>query len=188
MWGSATSSRTAALLVALAVAGAVRPAAAKVFLSVDEALALAFPEARVERTTVYLTDEQVHRAAALAGAEIPGALVNPYRAWRDGKLVGTAYFDTHRVRTQPETLMVVVDPEGRVRRVEVLSFDEPEDYLPRAAWYSQLVGHRLDPGLAVERDIRGVAGATLTGRATVAAVRRVLALEQVIPRPEAPAS
>ena len=76
--------------------------------------------------------------------------------------------------------MVTVDPAGRVGRVEVLAFDEPPDYLPRAAWYRQFDGKALDAELDLRRAIRPVTGATLTARATTAAVRRVLAIHQVL--------
>ena len=175
--------RTLSALLVAALLVLAAPAAARVFLTVDEALALAFPQARIERRTVYLTDAQRARAAELAGAEVASAIVHPYVATRDGEVVGTAYFDTHRVRTLPETLMVVVDPRGRPARVEVLSFDEPADYLPRKPWYRQFDGGALDDDLALQRDIRPVAGATLTARATTDAVRRVLALHRVIAPP-----
>jgi hypothetical protein len=182
---SATSSRGSRArralpaIVFLLLAGGA-PLFAKVFLTVDEALKLAFPGAQVERHTAYLKPEQVKRARDLAGVEVPSALVTSYAATRDGKPVGIAYFDTHLVRTLPETVMVVVDPQGKVTRVEVLSFGEPEQYLPRGAWYGQFGGKGLDPGLDLKRGIHPVAGATLTARATTAAVRRVLALHQVI--------
>ncbi len=32
----------------------------------------------------------------------------------------------------PETLLVLVDPKGAIARIEILSFSEPEEYLPRA--------------------------------------------------------
>jgi len=162
---------------------------AKVFLTVDEGLKLAFPGAQVERRTAYLSPEQLKRARELAGVEVPSALLTYYVATRDGKLanlvnvVGTAYFDTHLVRTLPETVMVVVDPLGKVVRVEVISFGEPEQYLPRGAWYGQFGGKGLDPDLDLKRGIHPVAGATLTARATTAAVRRVLALHRVLANP-----
>src|SRR5687768_10421537 len=112
----ATSSKTpcrAAAILALALAllagvlgeelGGARPAFAKVFLSVDEALKLAFPGATTARQTAYLTAEQLKSARQLSGVEVPSALVSYYTAKRDGHVVGTAYFDTHRVRTLPET-------------------------------------------------------------------------------------
>jgi hypothetical protein len=86
------------------------------------------------------------------------------------------------VRTQAETLMIAVDPQGKVARIEVLSFREPEEYLPRGAWYQQFVGKALGPELQLKRAILPVSGATLTARATTSAVRRVLALHQVISR------
>ncbi len=174
--GSSRKALRALLVLALAAV----PAAAKVFLTVDEALKLAFPDCQVERKTAYLTADQVRRARELSGVEVPSALVTYYTARRAGQPAGTAYFDTHRVRTLPETLMVVVDPQGRVARIEVISFREPEDYLPRGAWYEQFRGHGLDRDLQLKQGIHPVTGATLTARATTGAVRRVLALHQVI--------
>lgn len=159
---------------------AAGPLRAKVFLTVDEALHLVFRDCSVERQTVFLTGEQRARVRQLAGGEIKSALVNPYHATRDGKDAGTAYFDAHVVRTLPETLMVVIDPQGKVARVEVLAFAEPEDYLPPGRWYGQFVGQGLSDDLALGHHIRSVTGASLTARATTEAVRRVLALHQVL--------
>ncbi|MCB1037391.1 MAG: hypothetical protein KDD47_26405, partial [Acidobacteria bacterium] len=73
------------------------PAAARVLRTVQAALEKAFPGATVERLTFYLTEEQKARAEALSGQELETAIVRPARALREGTLVGTAYFDTHRV-------------------------------------------------------------------------------------------
>lgn len=156
------------------------PTAAKVFLTVEEALELAFPGCEVERRTVYLTEAQERRVAELARVDHEGRVARPYVARKDGVLVGTAYFDTHRVRTLRETLMVVVDPQQRIRRVELLAFGEPEDYVPRAAWYAQFPGRALDDELVLGRGIRAVTGATLTARATTDCARRTLALHAVL--------
>jgi hypothetical protein len=172
--------RRSLLLLGLAAVMTAGPLQAKVFLSVEEALHLVFRDCSIERRTVFLTAGQRARAQELAGREIKTALVNPYHATRNGKEVGTAYFDAHIVRTLPETLMVVVDPQGKVSRIEVLSFTEPEDYLPPGRWYSQFVGSGLNTELALGHHIRGVTGASLTARATTDAVRRVLAIHQVL--------
>ena len=156
---------------------------AKVFLTQQEALELAFPGAKVERRTAYLTERQQKEAKKLSGDdELPPALVSYYVATKDGHPGGTAYFDTHVVRTMPETIMVVVDPAGAIARVEVLSLSEPEEYLPRAHWYEQFQGKPLDDDLSMKRAIRPVTGATLTAHATTDAARRVLALHRVLYR------
>ena len=155
------------------------PAAARVLLTQAQALELAFPGCEVQRQTLYLTAGQVARAGELAGEPLRSALVHAYAARCGGRPAGTAYFDTHPVRTLPETVMVVVDEQGRSARVEVLSFQEPPDYLPREGWYAQFRGRPLDDELRLRRAVRPVTGATLTACATTDAVRRVLAIDRV---------
>jgi hypothetical protein len=134
----------------------------------------------VEREARFLTGAERGRAEELAGVGIPGELVTRYVATKDGALVGTAYFDTHLVRTLPETIVVVVDPSGRAARVEILAFGEPQDYLPRPKWLEQFRNRVLDGDLAVKRGIHGITGATLSARAVTEATRRVLALHRVL--------
>lgn len=172
------------LIVALLLVSA--PAEAKVFLTQDEALKLAFPGCVVVKKTHYLTPAQQAEAAKLADEPVESGLVHAYEAVCGGRPAGAAYFDAHKVRTLPETLMIVVDAEAKVRRIEVLAFNEPEDYLARSGWYGQFYGKRLGPDLQLKKDIRGIAGASLTARATTNAVRRVLALHQVVTAKAAP--
>jgi Na+-translocating ferredoxin:NAD+ oxidoreductase RnfG subunit len=115
-----------------------------------------------------------------------------YMGARAGAPVGVAYFDTHVVRTLAETILVLVDPEGKVMRVEILSFEEPPDYLPREKWLDQFDGVVLSDELSLKRGIRAIAGATLSSRAVTDAVRRVLAIDRELrasgaePRLDAP--
>ena len=154
------------------------PAFAKTFLTQEEALRLAFPKgAVVTRKTAFLPEADRAEVARGSGAAPPPGLVVFYAATLDGQPAGTAYFDTHVVRTLPETLLVVIDPKGAIARIEVLSFSEPEEYLPRGAWYGQFPGKVLDDELSERRGVRPVTGATITVRVTVEAARRVLALD-----------
>jgi hypothetical protein len=152
----------------------------KVYLTLDEALKLALPGCALEKQTVYLTDAQKRRAGELAGEPLESGLARPIVARKDGKLVGTAYVDVHKVRTLKQALFVVVAPDHKVARVELLSFAEPEEYAPRPAWYAQFAGKPLDDELHLKRSIRGIAGASLSARATTAAVRRVLAVHSSV--------
>ncbi len=169
-------------LVGLAVVAilAQTPAHSVVVQSQEEALQEAFPDASVERHTAFLDDRQVEQVRELGGTEPSSRVITYYRGVRDGELVATAYFDTHRVRTLPEVLMIVVGADAAVLRVAVLSFLEPRDYLPGERWFEQFHGRTLGEGLALKREIRGITGATLSSRAATEAVRRVLALHQIL--------
>jgi hypothetical protein len=181
---TAGPARCAAPVIALLLAmGTATRAGAKVFLTQAEALRLAFPPpARVERKTAFLSVRQLERARALAGSdvEVKSALVVYYIGRLAERELGTAYFDTHLVRTLPETLMVVVDPAGKIERIEVLAFSEPEEYLPRPLWVDQFKRRGLEPDLLLKGAIHGLTGATLTARAVTLAARRVLALHPVV--------
>ncbi len=161
-----------ALLLGSAVSGAG--------LTRDEALALAFPGAAIRAEQVFLTAAQQKLAAERGAVEVPSALVARYIAIKDGHVVGRAYVDTARVRTKNETLVISLDAAGRVRRVDVTAFLEPAEYRAPEAWLRQYRDRPLGDDLAVNRAIRPIAGATLTARAVNAAVRRVLALDEVL--------
>jgi hypothetical protein len=151
---------------------------AKSFLTQEEALRLAFPTgAVVTRKTAFLSEADRAEVARRSGGAPPPGLVAYYVAKVDGKDAGTAYFDTHVVRTEPETLLDLVDPKGAIARIEVLSFFEPEEYLPRGTWYGQFPGKTLSDEVSEKRGVRPVTGATITVRVTVEAARRVLALD-----------
>lgn len=156
------------------------PASANVYLSVGEALEMAFPECEIVRRTIYLTEKQKTDAGGLARVELNSAIIFPYVALKGGRIAGVAYFDSHIVRTLGETIMVAIDTNDRVSRVELLVFNEPPEYIPPDAWYRLFPGQRLDDRLAVNRGIRAILGATLTTRSTTEAVRRMLAIHHVI--------
>ena len=187
---SGISSSVRPVLLALALLGALPGGAgAQVFLSQQEALRLAFPTAtRIERRTAYLGEEQLRAARELAGRGVPveGGVVTYYVGMRGSAPLGVAYFDVHRVRTLPEVAMVVVDPQARIERVEILRFSEPPQYRAPEGWIGQLEGKVLDGRLSLKGEVVNMTGATLTSAALVNASRRVLALHRVI-RPLAPA-
>lgn len=170
----------AAGLVAAAL-GLSRPASARVFATQEEALGRVFIAGKpVERRTAFLTEAQAERIREATGSEPDSRVLTFYVGTRPDGRPATAYFDTHRVRTLPETLMVLVDPEGRVVRVDMLSFLEPPDYLPRDKWFGQFEGRSAADPLSLKRDIHGITGATLSARAVTGAVRRILAIDAVL--------
>ncbi|MBI4424468.1 MAG: FMN-binding protein [Elusimicrobia bacterium] len=170
--------RAAALALA---AGAFAPAAqARVLLKQDEALRLAFPGAAPERRTAYLSEEQRKAAERLANARIESRVWTYYVGASSSGARSYAYFDTHTVRTMPETFMAVVDESGRLRFLELLAFHEPDDYLPPARWLRQLDGRALDGSLFVRRAVRNITGASLTSQALTEGARRVLAVHRML--------
>jgi hypothetical protein len=166
------------LLTAGAVAGVASLAAGDI--TREEALSAAYPGASIRAEQVFLTPDQQKRAAALAGDELTSAFIARYIAIKDNQVVGRAYVDTHTVRTKKETLLISLDAAGHVQRIDVTAFLEPAEYHASDAWLRQYANRRLEEDLGLNRAIRPIAGATLTARATNAAVRRALAIDAVL--------
>ncbi|MGH7287072.1 MAG: FMN-binding protein [Myxococcota bacterium] len=179
------SSAFALALLGLLVAA---PAAAEVFLSQREALALAFPDAdRIEKKSVVLDESQVRAVERLSGAELESKLVTLHQGFRGEELLGTALIDMHTVRTLPEAFLVVLSPDGRISGLRMLAFYEPSEYKPTGRFLAQFDDRALGPELRLGGAIHGIAGSSLSSRAVTIGVRRSLALYQVLVRGESDA-
>jgi transcriptional regulator of nitric oxide reductase len=174
-WAACSLLWVALVLVCAPIAGA------KVFLSQDEALELAFPGAdRVEEEVFILTSVQKQAIEKLSRTELESELATFYSGFKGEELLGYAFIDIHTVRTLPEAFMVVLEPDGSVRSLHVLAFYEPTDYMPTKRWYRQFNGKSLSDSMRVGRDVHGVVGATLSTHAVARSVRKVLATYEVL--------
>jgi len=180
---SATCSSAAAAAGLAAGLLGFSPGPAEAQLTQQEALRAAFPPpAAVARRTAFLSPRDLEAVRAAAGPDVPvdQSVVTYYVAERDGRPAGVAYFDSHRVRTLNEVLMIVVQPDDRIRSIEVLRFAEPPEYHASDAWLAQFEGRALEPRLSLKSDIANMTGATLTAHAVTRAARRVLAMHRHI--------
>jgi len=167
-----------ALVIAMA-----RPAGttAKVYYARDEMQELAFPDStRMEARDLFPTAKQLHDIESRAQSHLESNLLTVYVGYAGDQVVGFAFLDTHTVRTLPETFLVVVSPEGKVGALHVMAFYEPEEYLPSERWLQQYPGSTLATDLRIGRRIAAITGSTLSAEAVNGAVRRALAIYQVM--------
>ncbi len=140
-----------------------------------------FPSARIEVRNIIITKGQKKDIERLARLRLPTRLVSFYIAKEGDRVVGYGYVDTHRVRTHNESVLFVISPEGEVMGVEVLSFNEPLEYMADEDWLKIFKGKSIERDrLRLGRDIPNMTGATLTARAIVKASRRALAIWKVL--------
>lgn len=144
----------------------------------QEALKLAFPGCEFVRKEYFLKDDQGEAVRKLCGQKLQSLWVIAYEARHEGTLQGVAFFDTHTLRTERGTAMVALSPGGVVRRVEVVSFKEPWNFLPEERWLQQFEGSRLEE--ARKSRTLPISGATLTAFALQDAAKRCMALHQVL--------
>jgi hypothetical protein len=149
------------LLIAIAAllwSGAARAEA-------PDPLRTAFPDAeRFDASDVLLSDEMAGKLDDLARARIPERMVTFYAARKGDAVLGYAVVQSHVVRTKRETLLLAFEPDGRIRRIVVLSFLEPPEYRPSDRWLGQFSGKGATDRLAVGDDLAPISGSTLSAR------------------------
>lgn len=156
------------------------PVAAKIFYSKEEALEIAFgADATVEMLPLFLRESEVETIQKLASAKLSSTFFTFYVGKKAGKILGYAVIETHKVRTKPETLLIVLNPEGLLTKVETLAFHEPPEYQPSARWYAQMYQLLLEE-TSFRAEVQGISGATLSSRAAIDSIRLTLAIFQLL--------
>ncbi len=139
------------------------------------ALQSLFPEAEhFTAKDVFLTDELAAKLQSLARTKIAERMVTFYVATAAGKTVGYAAMHTHKVRTKNETLVLGFEPDGRIRRIDLAVFLEPEEYQPTTKWLAQFNGKSTADRLTVGNDVLAISGATLSARSISETARWLL--------------
>jgi len=147
---------------------------------VEDLLKNLFPGGELTKKWYYLTPEEKEKIETQLKEKLPSRVVYRY-LWKTTEETLYIYLDSHIVRTKGETLLVALTPKGVIRRVEIVTFEEPPEYKPPFSWLRLFLG----PSEAVTTTPRPpIIGATLTTVALKKAIRRVVFLHRyLLPSP-----
>ena len=79
--------------------------------------------------------------------------------------------------------MIALDTGGIILAAEILAWNEPDDYRPSRRWLDRAVGQGEPIEIRPGEGMPNIAGSTLSARALSAAIRRALALGEMILSP-----
>ncbi len=151
-----------------------------IFYSKNEAMELAFGKgAQVELLSLFPDKAEAAQIETLARTKLESGLITLYVGKNQGKIIGYAAIETETVRTKPETLLIVLSPNGEIRNVTLLAFHEPPEYQPSEHWFELFIKRPLAE-IDFNKGIQGVSGATLSTHSAVNTVRKVLAIYQIL--------
>jgi Na+-translocating ferredoxin:NAD+ oxidoreductase RnfG subunit len=167
-------------MLLLGLLTALSPCFATVFYSKNEAMELAFGKGTpVEQLSLFPDEAQITQIQQLAKVKLESGLFTFYVGKNQDKILAYAAIESSTVRTKPETLMIVLTPEGELRNVYTLAFHEPPEYQPPDRWFEQLYKRPL-ADMDFSKGVDGISGATLSTRAGIDSIRKVMAIYQVI--------
>lgn len=147
----------------------IQAGARGVYQAPEDFIAAAFAGAAPKARVLWITKKLKPHVRAILGHDYPALRV---RYWlHKGR---SAWILEEVGKERPITVGVVIDG-GQVVRVQVLVFRESRGAEVRQAFFtSQFRGARLTEDLALDRNIDGISGATLSVRALKKVVRLAL--------------
>jgi len=180
---SGIRSAVAQFLLAAAVLAVVtswqapQARAAGVYFSRAELLKTFFSGSdRVSFRTFDIDAAQGRRLAARLGYAVRERWTI-YVGEKAGRVTGYAVLDEELGQHRPISFGVLLSPDGRVERVEVLVYREPKgEEVRRAQFRDQFVGKDAHAPVQAGRDIVAVSGATISSRSMAVGVRRALVI------------
>ena len=133
---------------------------------------------RLARIRLSIFHGRRRAAAGFSRSAIPGNPVSGriWKALSGGRLAGYFFVDHVIGKHLYIDYSVALGADGRVRRVEILTYRESYGFeVANAGWLAQFVGKSGGSALAVGQDIRNISGATLSSRHVTEGVKRILA-------------
>jgi len=165
--------------VPTAIVMSIAPAAyATRYLTVEEAQRLAFPPATqfVEAHVIFRPSD-VAAIERLSGQKVRARGQQVWRAQADGRLLGFFIVDYVIGKHLVIDYAVALEPDGRVKGVEILEYRESYgSEITSHSWLQQFVGKTGQDPVAIDKDIRNISGATLSSQHVTEGVKRILAL------------
>jgi Na+-translocating ferredoxin:NAD+ oxidoreductase RnfG subunit len=154
----------------------------QMFLSKKQALKLAFPGVKkVKKKKVWLSDTQKAAIQKILGGQFPyneRRVTHYFGLDEAGTPVGAMVIGNEIGRNYPITFMVVINPDGSVKDVEVMVYREPHGWEVRfESFMSQFFGRDANDPFG---DINNITGATLSVRSMTKGVKKAVAEFQVI--------
>lgn len=161
---------------------------AQVFLKPQEAIEKLMPEAETHVADKRaLTPELEKRLEDVLGRRMGEKGYIFIIGMKQGKPTAYAVILNEIGKERPITFMIVVNPDGRVRAVEVLVYRESQGSEIRdPRFMRQFEGKTVRSQLRAGHDIDVITGATLSSRSATYAVKKALALVDVFYEIRAP--
>jgi Na+-translocating ferredoxin:NAD+ oxidoreductase RnfG subunit len=158
------------------IVGPAVPGYATTYLTVEQAQAAIFPDAKLTPADVTLTEEQAEAIEKTSGVRVRN---REERVW---KVDGGGWLIVDEVLGKHEfiTYAVGLNADGSVKQIEIMDYRETYGYEVRnAEWRAQFVGKTSAAPLKLDADIANVSGATLSCRHITDGVKRLLVFHDV---------
>lgn len=153
---------------------------AKLIISPFDAMKLHFgDDSKIEKKSLLLTSDDAKAVTKLAKVKLDTKIYKTFRAFKDDKLLGYGILVLHKVRSKDTAVLSIISPDGTLKTIEIVAFNEPMEYIPSKNWIEVLENKMLSDSLALGKDIPSITAATMSARAATNAARIALSIYAV---------
>ena len=160
-------------IVGLAMVSAPIIAHAKIYITVEQAQKILFPNKQLTKAPIIITDDLQERMRVASSIRHPfqGDLI--WRTADGGWLIVDEVVGKHEMITYA----VGLSSNGSVIGIEILEYVESYGYeVAEAQWRKQFIGKTAKDPIKLNQDIQNIGGATLSCKHITDGVKRVVAL------------
>jgi FMN-binding domain len=161
------------VIASLVMTSAPIIAHAKIYISIEQAQKLIFPNKAVTKSPILISEDLQDKLRSAS------SIRHPFQGDRIWKLADGGWFIVDEVVGKHEmiTYAVGLSPTGSVQGIEILEYVESYGYeVAEAQWRQQFVGKTASDPVKLNQDIQNIGGATLSCKHLTDGVKRVLAL------------
>lgn len=173
------------LIIGLAVASAPIIAQAKIYISIEQAQKVLYPNKSLTKNPIIITDDLQDRMRSAS------SIRHPFKGERIWRTTEGGWFIVDEVVGKHEmiTYAVALSPNGAVTGIEILDYVESYGYeVAEVQWRNQFIGKTAADPIKLNKDIQNIGGATLSCKHLTDGVKRVAVLYDLALKSQAQAS
>ena len=149
---------------------------AKVLISPIEAMKENYSlSATISKTNLLLNKQRFEKIQESAQVKLDTKIYRIFTAQENGEVLGYGILISRQVRSKNAVVLYFIS-KNILQGVEIVVFNEPQEYLPSKTWNAQFKNLPTDKPLRLSREIPSVTGATLSARSVTDGSRLAFAI------------
>ncbi len=151
-------------------------AQAKIYVSIEQAQKILFPNQPLTKAPIVITDDLQDKLRAASSIRHPFQGERIWKTANGGWLIVDEVVGKHEMITYA----VGISPNGSIAGIEILEYVESYGYeVAEAQWRKQFTGKTAKDPIKLNQDIQNIGGATLSCKHLTDGVKRVSVLYEL---------
>ena len=153
------------------------PLSAKILISPVDAMKYAYgQESEISKKNILLSSQQAARITEEAKVKLDTKIFRIFKAIKADKVLGFGILVNNKVRSKNAVVIYFITPQSILKGIEIIAFNEPDEYIPSKEWNSQFQNIETTKMLRTSKEIPTITGATLSARSITDSSRVAFAL------------